>query len=57
MIIKCEIDLDWASSIFDQLYGSIHYWKMDDKDIADAIKLVKKLVWCLLEWGSDKRLH
>ncbi len=27
---------------------------MDGKDIADAIKLVKELVQCSLEWGSDK---
>ena len=55
MIIRYKIDSKWASSIFVQLYGSIHYWKIDDKNIADDTKLVKKLVQYLLEWGFKKR--
>ena len=42
------MDPEWASSLFVQLDGSIHCWKMDRKDIADATKLVNKLVRCLL---------
>ena len=42
MIIRREIDSKWASSLFVQLCGSIRCWKIDDKDIADATKLVKE---------------
>ncbi len=55
MIIRREIDSEWASSLFVQLYRSIHCWKIDGKDIADATKLVKELVRFSLKWGSDKR--
>ena len=48
-MIRCEINLEWASSLFIQLHGFIYYWKMDGKDIADAIKLVEELVQCSLE--------
>ena len=41
------------SSFFVQLHGSIQCWKMDKKDISDAIKLVKKHVQCSLEWGTS----
>lgn len=44
MIIRWEIDLKQALSIFISLYGSIYYEKMDSKDIVDAIKPVKKQV-------------
>ena len=46
--IKRNIDPGWISSLFVQLHGSIYCWKMDRKDIADATKLVKELVCCLL---------
>ncbi len=49
MIIRRKIDSKSASSFFVHLYRPIHYWKIDDKDIADAIKLVKELIGCLLE--------
>ena len=48
MKIRRDIDLGWISSLFIQLHESIHCWKMDGKDIADATKLVKELVRCLL---------
>ena len=48
MKIRRDIDPGWVSSLFVQLHGSIHYWKIDGKDIADATKLVKELVRCLL---------
>ncbi len=49
MIIRHKIDSEWASSLFIQLYRSINYWKIDDKDIANATKLIKELVQCSLE--------
>ena len=55
MKIRRDIDPRWASSLFDQLHGSIHYWKMDGKDIADTTKLVNKLVQCLLIWDTNGR--
>ena len=53
MKIRRDIDSGWASSLFVQLHKSIHCWKMDGKNIADATKLVNKLVWCLLVWGTN----
>ena len=53
MKIRRDIDPGWVSSLFDQLHGSIYCLKMDGKDIADATKLVKELVRCLLVWGTD----
>ncbi len=44
MIIRREIDSEWASSLFVQLHGSIYCWKIDGKDIAESTKLVKELV-------------
>ena len=55
MIIRREIDSEWALSLFVQLHKSIHYQKMNGKNIADATKLVNELVQCSLEWGFDKR--
>ena len=55
MKIRRDIDPGWASSLFVQLHGSIHCWKMDGKDIADATKLVNELVRCSLVWGTDGR--
>ena len=55
MKIRRDIDPGWVSSLFVQLHGSIHCWKMDGKDIADATKLVKELVRCSLVWGTDGR--
>ena len=55
MKIKRDIDPGWASSLFFQLHGSIHYWKMDGKDIANVTKLVNKLVWCSLVWRTNGR--
>ena len=54
MKIRRDIDPGWASSLFVQLHGSIYCWKMDGKDIADAVKLVNKLVRCSLVWGTDR---
>ena len=54
--IRRDIDPGWISSIFVQLHGSIHSWKIDEKDIADATKLVKENVWCLLVWGTNGHL-
>ena len=53
MKIKRDIDSGWVSSVFVQLYGSIHCWKMDRKDITDASKLVKELMRYLLVLGTD----
>ncbi len=55
MSIRREVDPEWASSLFVRLHESIHCWKMDGKDIADATKLVKELMRCSLGWGTDKR--
>lgn len=52
-----DIDAGWASSLFIQLYGFIYCWKMDRKDIADATKLVNKLVQCLLVKGINGHLY
>ena len=54
MKIKRDIDPEWASSLFIQLYGYIHYWKIDGKNIADATKLVNKLVQYSLVWGTNR---
>ena len=55
MKIRRNIDPRWISSLFVQLHGSIYCWKIDEKDIADATKLVKELVRYLLVWRTDKR--
>ncbi len=55
MIIRPKIDSEGESSLFVQLYRSIHYWKIDGKDIVDATKLVKELVQYYLGWDSNKR--
>lgn len=39
-----NINPEQTLSLFIQLYKSIYYWKIDGKDIADAIKLVKKIL-------------
>ena len=57
MKIRRDIDPRWVSSLFVQLHGSIHCWKIDGKDIADVTKLVKELVRCSLVWGTDGRPH
>lgn len=54
--IRREVDPKWALSFFIQLYGFIYYQKTDSKNIADAIKLVEKLVQCLLVWDINGRL-
>ena len=56
MKIRRNIDSEWASLLFVQLYGFIYCWKIDEKDIADAAKLVNKLLRCSLVWGTDRRL-
>lgn len=53
-MIRRDIDSKKSSSFFIQLYGFIYHWKMDDKDIADTTKPVKKLVQYLLEWATIK---
>ena len=55
MKIRRDIDPGWVSSLFVQLHGSIHYWRIDGKDIADATKLVKELVRCSLVWSTNGR--
>ena len=55
MKIRQGIDFGWVSSLFVWLYKSIHFWKMDRKDIADATKFVKEPVRYLLIWGTDRR--
>ena len=55
MKIRRDIDSGWVSSLFDQLHGSIHYWKMDGKNIADITKLVNKIVRCSLVWDTNGR--
>ncbi len=48
----------WVSSLFIKLYASVQYWKMDGKDIADTLKLVKEFVRCFFMWdgsSSDAR--
>ncbi len=55
MSVRQDIDPEWVSSFFVQLYGSIQYWKMDRKDISDVIKLVKEHVQCLLECGTSSQ--
>ncbi len=47
--VRQNIDPGWVSSFFVQLHGSIQYWKIDGKDILDAINLVKEYVQYLLE--------
>ena len=49
MTVRQDIDLEWVSSFFVQLHGSIQYRKIDGNDISDAIKLVKEYVQCLLK--------
>ncbi len=44
LMIRREINSEWASTLFVQLYKCIHYQKMDGKDIVDATKLIKKLL-------------
>ena len=55
MKIRRDINLGWLLSLFVQLYGSIHYWIMDGKNIANATKLVKGLVRCLIVLGTNRR--
>lgn len=56
-MIRHEIDSEQALSLFVQLHKSIYCYKKDIKDIADAIKLVKKLVQQLLKQSFDKHLY
>lgn len=44
MIIRHEIDLKKALSLFVQLHEFIHYQKIDGKDIVYVTKVVKKLM-------------
>ena len=55
MKIGRDIDPRWASSLFVQLHGFIHCWKIDRKNIADVTKLVNKLMQYLLVWDTDGR--
>ena len=54
MKIRHNIDFKQVSSIFDQLHGSIHYQKIDMKDISEATKLIKELVRFSLVWGNNR---
>lgn len=42
--IRWDINPEWVISLFIQSHRTIHYQKIDDKDIADPTKLVKELV-------------
>lgn len=42
--IKQDVELEWISLLFVQLYKSIHYWRMDSKNITNVTKVVKELV-------------
>ncbi len=53
MSVRRDVDLEWVSSFFVQLHGSIQYWKLDQKGIWDVTKLVKKRVQCSLKWGTS----
>ena len=53
MRVRQDIDSEWESFFFDQLHRSVQYWKMDEKDISDAAKLVKKYIRFLLEWNTN----
>lgn len=44
MKIRQNIGPKQVLSLFVQLYKFIYYWKINDKNIADGIKLIKKLV-------------
>ena len=48
MKVRRDIDSEWALSFFVQLHELIQCRKMDDKDILDAAKLVKKHVQYLI---------
>lgn len=48
MMIKHDIGLKQTLSLFIQLYESMHHWKIDNKDIANATKLVNRIVQSLL---------
>lgn len=48
MKIRQKIDPKYAKSLFVQLNGSIYCQKIDDKDIIDATKLIKKLLQYLM---------
>lgn len=53
-MIRYEINLEQALLHFDQLYKFIHNWKIDNKKITNATKLVKKLAQYLLKQDTDK---
>lgn len=40
--IRSNVDFEWASSLFVQLYGFIYYWKIDSENIIDSTTLIKK---------------
>lgn len=42
-----------VSSFFFQLYGSIEYQKINNKDISDNAKLVNKHMKCFMEWDTN----
>ena len=52
--MRLDIDFGWISSLFMQLYRFIHYWEMDEKNIVNVTKLVKKLVLYSLVLGINK---
>ncbi len=55
MKIGGDLYFEYVSSFFVQLHKSIHYWKINGKDIADATKLVMEFVQCLLILGTGGR--
>lgn len=48
------INLEWLLLLFVHQYRSILYWKIDDKDIADATKFLKKLMRFFLAWSINR---
>lgn len=48
MKVSWDKDFGWVLSLLVQLHGSIYYWKIDEKDVIDVTKLVRKFVWYLL---------
>ncbi len=49
MKVKQNIDPEWGTSFFIQLYESIQCWKIDGKNLANAAKLVKEHIQYLIE--------
>lgn len=55
MKIKWDMWPKQVSFIFIQPHESISYWKMDNKNISNIPKLVKKYVKYLMEQGTNRQ--